>query len=65
MKDLNPKARYIDKIMAKKNRKQIPLSFAFFLLEIIKYCKYLIIAKSKAKGRKCHIEYHNSGGKSK
>lgn len=41
MKDLNPKARYIDKIMARKNRKQIPLC------------------------RKCHIEYHNSGGKSK
>jgi Type II intron maturase len=41
MKDLNPKARYIDKIMARKNRKQVPLC------------------------RKCHIEYHNSGGKSK
>lgn len=25
MKDLNPKARFIDKLMAKKNRKQIPL----------------------------------------
>lgn len=25
MKDLNPKARYIDKIMARRNRKQIPL----------------------------------------
>jgi hypothetical protein len=25
MKDLNPKARYIDKIMARKNRKQISL----------------------------------------
>nr|UEX92783.1 hypothetical protein [Ophiocordyceps lanpingensis] len=25
MKDLNPKARYVDKIMAKRNRKQIPL----------------------------------------
>lgn len=25
MKDLNPKARTLDKIMAKKNRKQIPL----------------------------------------
>lgn len=25
MKDLNPKARYIDRIMARRNRKQIPL----------------------------------------